>query len=231
MFSTRPTSRFFISRWLFSLLLAVSLVGCSSLNNTEKGAAAGAGAGAVAGGVIGHIVGSTAKGAIVGAVVGGTAGAIIGHQMDEQAEELKNSLENAEITRVGEGIVVTFDSGLLFDFDSTQLSSTAKENLTDLAESVSTYENTDLLVLGHTDNVGSAEYNDRLSVRRSESAARYLYEKGIAPSRVTTMGKGEEDPIASNDSEDGRAQNRRVEVVIYASEDYREALEERHGQS
>ena len=216
---------------MLSLALSLSMIGCSSIGNTEKGAAVGVGAGAVVGGAIGHAVGSTAKGAVVGAVVGGTAGAIIGNQMDKQADELDNSLENAEITRVGEGIVVTFDSGLLFDFDSATLSQNARQNLTDLAQSVNTYENTDILVLGHTDNVGTDDYNDRLSVRRSESAATYLFEQGIAPSRVTTMGKGEEDPIASNESEAGRQENRRVEVVIYASEDYREALEERHGQS
>lgn len=216
----------FLAHWVLPLLLAVSLVGCT---NTQKGAAVGAGAGAAAGGVIGHVIGKTAEGAIVGAIVGGTAGAIIGSQMDKQAEELENELENAEITRVGEGIVVTFDTGLLFDFDSAELSSPARKNLSELAKSVVKYENTDLLIVGHTDNVGTEEYNHGLSNRRADSAAEYLFAEGIQPSRVSTMGKGENDPIASNETEEGRSQNRRVEVVIYASEEYREQLEERHG--
>lgn len=211
------------------VVLGLSFVGCSSMSNTEKGAAVGAGAGAVVGGAIGKAVGSTAKGAIVGAVVGGAAGAIIGRQMDKQAAELDEELENAEITRVGEGIVVTFDSGLLFDFDSAALQPQAEENLRDLSESLREYENTELLIVGHTDDIGADEYNDRLSVRRAESAAKFMFGQGVKPSRVTTMGKGETDPIATNDTEEGRQLNRRVEVVIYASEEYREALEETHG--
>lgn len=212
-----------------SVIFALLFMSCKNLSNTEKGAAVGAGAGAVVGGVIGKAVGSTAKGAIVGAVVGGTAGAIIGRQMDKQAAELDKELENAEVQRVGEGIVVTFDSGLLFDFDSADLRPNAKENLSNLAESVAEYDNTELLIIGHTDDIGSESYNDRLSVRRAESAASYLYSKGIKPSRVTTMGKGESDPIATNETEEGRQLNRRVEVVIYASEEYRDALEAQYG--
>ncbi|MGA7306677.1 MAG: OmpA family protein, partial [Rhodothermales bacterium] len=180
---------------------------------------------------IGKMVGSTAKGAIVGAVVGGTAGAVIGRQMDKQAAELDKELKDAEVTRVGEGIVVTFDSGLLFDFDSASLRTEAEKNLSNLAESLSEYDNTELLIVGHTDDIGSETYNDRLSVRRAESAASYIYTKGIEPSRVTTMGKGESDPIATNDTEEGRQLNRRVEVVIYASEAYRDALEAKYGNS
>ena len=199
------------------------------MSKTEKGAVIGAGAGAVVGGAVGRAVGSTAKGAIVGAVVGGAAGAIIGRQMDKQAAELEDELEGAEITRVGEGIVVTFDSGLLFDFDSSALQPAAETNLIELSESVREYDNTDLMIVGHTDDIGSDDYNDRLSVRRAESAAAYLFEQGIRPSRVTTMGKGETDPVATNDTEEGRQLNRRVEVVIYASEEYRESLEATQG--
>jgi len=213
----------------FALVFALSLMSCSSLNKTEKGAVVGAGAGAVVGGVIGKAVGSTAKGAIVGAVVGGTAGAVIGRQMDKQAAELDKELKDAEVQRIGEGIVVTFDSGLLFDFDSATLRPEAEKNLADLAASLSKYDNTELLIVGHTDDIGSESYNDRLSVRRAESAASYIYSRGIKPSRVTTMGKGESDPIATNDTDEGRQLNRRVEVVIYASEAYRGALEEEYG--
>lgn len=212
-----------------ALVFALSLTGCSSLNKTEKGAAVGAGTGAVVGGVIGKAVGSTAKGVIVGAVVGGTAGAVIGRQMDKQAAELDEELKDADVQRVGEGIVVTFDSGLLFDFDSATLRPEAEKNLADLAASLSKYDNTELLIVGHTDDIGAESYNDRLSVRRAESAASYIYSKGIAPGRVTTMGKGESDPIATNDTDEGRQLNRRVEVVIYADEAYRDALEAEYG--
>lgn len=195
------------------------------MSKTEKGTIVGAGAGAVVGGAIGKAVGNTAKGAIIGAVVGGTAGAIIGNQMDKHAAELEKELEEAEVTRVGEGIVVTFASGLLFDFDSADLRAEAERNLTRLAESLTEYDNTELLIIGHTDDIGSDEYNDRLSVRRAESGGQFLFAKGVQPSRVTTMGKGESDPIATNDTEEGRQMNRRIEVAIYASEEYREALE------
>ena len=200
------------------------------MSKTEKGVVIGGGAGAVVGGAVGKVIfGETAKGAIVGAVIGGAAGAIIGRQMDKQAQELEKEIKDAEIARVGEGIVVTFDSGLLFDFDSAELRSSARSNLTELSESVKEYDNTDLMIVGHTDDIGSDEYNDRLSERRAESAAAYLFEKGIRPGRITTMGKGEADPIATNDSDEGRQLNRRVEVVIYASEEYRESLKATEG--
>jgi len=200
------------------------------MSKTEKGVVIGGGAGAVVGGAVGKVIfGETAKGAIVGAVVGGAAGAIIGRQMDKQAQELENELEEAEIARVGEGIVVTFDSGLLFDFDSAELQPSAKSNLAELSESLREYDNTELMIVGHTDDIGEDTYNDRLSVRRAESASAYLFEQGISSTRVTTMGKGETDPIATNDTDDGRQLNRRVEVVIYASEEYRESLQTTEG--
>lgn len=208
------------------LVLGTLLTGCANLSKTEKGAAVGAGAGAVVGGAIGKAVGSTAKGAIIGAVVGGTAGAVIGQQMDKQAEALDDDLDDATVQRVGEGIVVTFDSGILFDFDSASLRPEARSNLRDLAESLSDYENTDVLIVGHTDATGPDDYNYRLSERRASSAAAYLMDQGLRPGRITTLGKGEQEPVASNDTEAGRQQNRRVEVAIYASEAYREALQD-----
>ena len=203
---------------------SLSLSGCASLSNTEKGAAAGAGAGAVVGGVIGNATGSTAKGAIIGAVLGGAAGAIIGQQMDKQAEDLEGDLEGAEIERVGEGIQITFDSGILFDFDSADLRPEARENLTTLAASLQEYPNTDVLIVGHTDSKGSDAYNQGLSERRAGSASDFLMDQGIGPNRITVLGKGESEPVADNETEAGRQQNRRVEVAIYASEDYREEV-------
>ena len=218
-----------VSAPIMALLVAVSLIiaGCSGLSRTEKGAAAGAGAGAVVGGAIGAATGSTAKGAIVGAVVGGTAGAIIGQQMDKQARELEEELEGAQVERVGEGIQVTFESNILFAFDSAELSADARNNLAQLAQSLNDYRNTDILILGHTDNVGSDDYNHRLSMRRADAAGGYLAQQGVSRARITTLGKGESEPVASNDTAVGRQQNRRVEVAIYASEEYREQVSSR----
>lgn len=217
------------SRVLAVMLLVAGLTvgGCSSLSNTEKGAAIGAGAGGAAGAVIGNVAGNTAAGAIVGAAVGGTAGAIIGQRMDKQAEELDEELEGAEVERVGEGIIVKFDNALLFDFDSAELRPAARENLRNLSESLHDYPKTEVLIVGHTDRTGPEDYNQRLSERRATSAASYMMEEGIRPSRVRTVGKGEREPIATNETEAGRQQNRRVEVAIYASEEYREEVQER----
>ena len=213
---------------VFLLSLSLGMLGCASLSNTEKGAMAGAGAGAVVGGVIGKTQGGTAQGAIIGAVVGGTAGAIIGQQMDKQAEELEEDLPDAEVERVAEGIKVTFDDAILFDFDSADLRSNARGSLGDLVASLENNPNTDILIVGHTDAVGSDSYNQGLSERRAESAAAYLMRQGLNPQRVSTIGRGEREPVASNDSDYGRQQNRRVEVAIYASEEYQEEMAEEY---
>ena len=200
---------------------ALQLSACASWSNKTKGAAAGATAGAVVGGIIGNQTGSTTRGAIIGAVVGGTAGAIIGHQMDKQAQELQQNIPGAVVQRVGEGITVTFASGLLFDFDSDAVRGEASHNLNTLAESLEKYDNSDLLIVGHTDDVGTEGYNQGLSERRADAAADYLRLRGVRRS-IRTVGRGEDEPIASNASEDGRSKNRRVEVAIYASEEFRD---------
>ena len=202
-------------------LAAFGLSACASMSNKERGAVIGAGAGAAVGGVIGNNTGSTARGAIIGAVVGGAAGAVIGHQMDQQAKELEVSIPGAKVERVGEGIQVTFDSGLLFDFDSDAIRSDAGRNLIELAQSLKKYPNSSLLIVGHTDSRGEDAYNQSLSQRRANSAAAYLQAQGVARSRVGTSGRGEFEPVASNDTDSGRQLNRRVEVAIYASEEYR----------
>jgi len=205
------------NRWFtVALLAALAVSGCASMNKTEKGAIIGAAAGAAAGGLIGSNNGSTAKGAIIGAAIGGAAGAIIGHQMDKQARELAASIPGAKVERVGEGIQVTFDSGLLFDFDSDAIKGAARSNLNNLAASLKKYPDSNLLIAGHTDDVGGADYNQRLSERRAESAAHYLEGQGITRA-IRTVGLGEREPIASNANDDGRQQNRRVEVAIYAN--------------
>jgi len=209
-------------------LTAVALSGCASLNNKEKGAAIGAATGAAAGGMIGRANGSTAKGAIIGAVVGGTVGAVIGHQMDQQAKELEQNIPGAIVERVGEGIQVTFQSGLLFDFDSDRIKTDAAVNLKNLAASLDKYPNSSLLIVGHTDAVGSADYNQTLSERRARSTATYLSGQGVAVTRLQTLGRGETEPVASNDTEQGMQKNRRVEVAIYASDAYRNQLKSQY---
>ncbi|HEV7837636.1 MAG TPA: OmpA family protein [Gemmatimonadaceae bacterium] len=212
---------------VLAALLVLGSVGasaCASMNKKQEGAVIGAAAGGAIGGIIGNQTGSTAKGAIIGAVVGGAAGAIIGHQMDQQAKELSQTIKGATVERVGEGINVTFASGLLFPFNSDEVQPTAGENLKELAASLNRYPDSQLLIVGHTDNVGDDAYNQRLSERRANSAAAYLAAQGVARTRVATSGKGEAEPVTTNDSEVGRQQNRRVEVAIYASEAYRQRL-------
>lgn len=203
-------------------MLPVAAAGCASWNNTVKGGVIGAAGGAVVGGAIGKAAGSTAKGAIIGAAVGGAAGAIIGQRMDKQAAELEREIPGAKIERVGEGILVTFDEGILFDFNSAALRSTARENLRNLATSLDKYPGTDVLLVGHTDAVGSDDYNDDLSQRRATAAANFLTSQGVTRARVDATGKGEREPVASNDTDSGRQQNRRVEVAIFADEEYRQ---------
>jgi len=207
----------------------VPLAGCSGMNSTQRGAVIGAAGGAAAGAVIGKVAGSTAKGAIIGAAVGGTAGAIIGSRMDDHAEEMASELPNARVERVGEGILVTFDSGILFDFDSAVVKGSARENLNELAAHLEQNAETEVLVVGHTDAQGTDEYNERLSQRRAEAAASYLAQQGVNYTRIRTTGLGESEPVASNDSETGRQENRRVEVAIFASEEYRAEMIRQHG--
>jgi outer membrane protein OmpA-like peptidoglycan-associated protein len=201
--------------FLAALVLA-GTSGCSSMNNTSKGGAIGAAGGAAAGAVIGNQTGSTARGAIIGAVVGGVAGTIIGHQMDQQAQEIEQNVPGAVVERVGEGIQVTFPSGVLFDFDSDVVRRDAATNLNSLASSLSKYKDSNLMIVGHTDAVGTEDYNQGLSDRRAESAARYLTAGGVSR-HIATAGLGEREPVAANTTEAGRHQNRRIEIAIYAS--------------
>jgi len=203
---------------LIPSLAMLATSGCASLNKKETGAIIGAATGAAAGAAVGRANGSTAKGAIIGAAVGGTAGAVIGHQMDQQAKELQQNIPGAVVERVGEGLQVTFESGLLFGYDSDVLQAAAKQNLASLAASLEKYPGTDLLIVGHTDAQGSDSYNMTLSEKRAASAASYLVSQGVARTRLRSTGRGESEPVASNDTETDRQKNRRVEVAIYANE-------------
>jgi len=211
------------SRALGAIIVAGTLVisGCAAMSQKQKGAVVGATTGAAVGGVIGNQTGSTARGAIIGAIVGGAAGAVIGHQMDQQAKELEQNTKGATIQRVGEGIAVTFASGILFPFNSTEILPDGKANLQELANSLQKYPNSDVLIVGHTDSVGTDAYNLDLSQRRAQAASTYLQSLGVPATRLHAVGKGKTEPIQPNDTEAGRAQNRRVEIAIYASEAYR----------
>jgi outer membrane protein OmpA-like peptidoglycan-associated protein len=209
-----------MSRGLAALVVGVLAVsGCSRpLTTTEQGAIFGAGAGAAIGAVVGDRSGHTARGAIIGAVIGGAAGAIIGAQMDRQAAELEQNIPGAKVERIGEGIQVTFESGLLFDFDSDRIRSDAALNLRNFAASLKNYPNTDILIVGHTDSVGTQAYNQNLSERRAASARNFLIAERVAANRLRIAGRGELEPVAANATDAGRQQNRRVEVAIYANE-------------
>ena len=205
-------------RFIPALAVLLASSACASLNKKEQGAIIGAGTGAAVGAVVGNATGSTARGAIIGAAVGGAAGAVIGHQMDQQAKEIKQQVPGAVVQRVGEGLAVTFDSGLLFAYDSDVLQPVAKKNLSSLAASLDKYPNTNILVVGHTDSVGTDAYNLGLSERRAASSVSYLVSQGVDRTRIRSAGRGETEPVATNSTSEGRQQNRRVEVAIYAND-------------
>ncbi|MEO8471435.1 MAG: OmpA family protein [Chryseolinea sp.] len=207
-----------ISPVIAIFVIAQIFSGCKA-SNTTKGGGIGAGAGAAIGGVIGHQSNNTVVGAIIGAAVGGTAGALIGRHMDKQAEELKNDLKGATVERVGEGILITFDSGLLFTVDSYSLQPVTESNLTELAKTLKKYNDTSILIEGHTDNTGTDSHNQDLSVKRAAQVESFLVTQQVKDSRITTKGYGETQPLQPNDTEAGKKANRRVEVAIYANRD------------
>jgi len=207
------------------LALVLGTIGCASMSRRDKGVAIGAATGAVLGGVIGKQSDNTAVGAILGAVVGGAAGGIIGDYMDKQAEELEQDLEGAKIERVGEGIKVTFQSGILFDVNKSDLRPEAQVELTKLASVLSKYDDTNILLEGHTDSDGSDEYNLTLSERRARAVQAFLAQQGVMTTRMTVMGYGESQPVADNSTTLGKQANRRVEVAIMANEDLKRAAE------
>ncbi len=208
-----------------AVFIAVYGLHCASWNKTEQGAVIGAAAGGAAGGVIGHYAGNTAVGAIIGAAVGGAAGAFIGNYMDRQAAEIERDIENAKVERVAEGIKITFDTGLLFDVDKTDLKKKSYDELTKLSEILNKYEDTHILLEGHTDATGTEEYNLQLSRERAQSVSVFLETQKVDSARFTIMGYGEAQPVAANDTRAGRQQNRRVEVAIYANDKLKNVAE------
>jgi outer membrane protein OmpA-like peptidoglycan-associated protein len=204
---------------MVTLLGAILIMaGCASWNKTQKGAVVGTAAGGAMGAVIGNAAGNAALGAIIGAAVGGTTGAVIGHQMDKQAEEIAKTVPDAKVERVGEGIIVEFNSNVLFGFDKTNLSADAKTSLDKLVKVLGSYPDTNIEVQGHTDSKGSVSYNQTLSENRAVVVSGYLKDNAIVSNRVTIKGFGESVPKYDNDTADGRTQNRRVEFLISANE-------------
>lgn len=208
------------------IALALPFTACESWSKTAKGTTIGASAGALAGAVIGKAAGNTVTGAIVGAAVGGATGAAIGSYMDRQARELEEDLDNATVERVGEGIKITFDGGILFDTESYALKDPAKRDMEDLSRVLQKYDDTNIMFGGHTDSRGTEEYNQELSEKRARAVAEFAAFTGVDSERMTIVGYGENDPVATNDTPEGRQQNRRVEVAIWANDELKEAAKE-----
>ena len=198
-----------------ALSAALVLTGCG-LSNTAKGTGIGAGAGALIGAGVGRVLGNTAIGAAIGGVVGGTAGALIGKKMDKQKKELEEQVKNAKIESVNDGqaIRVTFDSGILFATNSSTLTTTSQTSLHNFAANLKVNDQTDLLIIGHTDNTGSDRINDPLSLNRASSVRSFLAGQGVSSNRMRVEGKGSREPVADNSTAAGRKENRRVEVYI-----------------
>ena len=215
------------------MIALVLLPGCSTWTKTASGTAIGSGAGAALGAGIGLLIGKDAKGAAIGAAIGtalgaGT-GAIIGNQMDKKAAELA-ALENAEVEKVTdvnglEAIKVTFNSGILFPTNGITLNKTSEAELKEFATKMADFQETDITIYGHTDNTGTAEVNERISRQRAEAVQNYLSSCGIAADRMVSQGLSYTMPVADNDTKEGRAANRRVEIYITANEAMIQAAE------
>lgn len=218
-------------------LLGTILPGCKAIknsNNTQRGAAIGAVGGAVLGGILGNNIGkggNGALGAVLGGVIGGVAGGVIGNKMDRQARKISESLPGAKVERVGEGIKLTLgENSVNFDFNKATLTPKAKANLDKLVPVFKEYADTDIKVFGYTDAKGADDYNLNLSNQRAEAVRQYLASKGLNSSRFVTVGMGEADPISSNETDAGRAENRRVEFAITANEKMVEDAKKEAGQ-
>ena len=213
-----------------TLFAALLLSSCGSWKNTGWGAGIGTAAGAAIGLGIGHLAGNKAVGTAVGAAVGATAGTLIGRKMDKAAEAAKQ-VEGAQVQEITDvnglpAVKVTFDSGILFGFNSSKLSDEAKSSLTAFAEVLKSTPDADVAILGHTDNVGTEKANQSVSEKRAKAVAEHLKSQGVEEKQLKdVLGMNFSQPIASNDTEEGRAQNRRVEVYMYASQAMIEAAE------
>jgi len=201
------------------------LTSCEAAKNTNK-TQRGAAIGTVAGGLLGAVIGNNlgkggngALGAVLGGVIGGVAGGVIGNKMDKQAREIQTALPGAQVERVGEGIKLTLgENSVRFDTNKSTLTTTAKANLDKLVPVFQSYADTDIVIYGYTDSTGAVEYNQTLSEQRAASVKTYLASRGLSVARFSTTGMGVADPVATNDTPEGRTQNRRVEFAIVANE-------------
>lgn len=222
----------------FTGLLAVSLIQCKAIqnaNNKQKGAVIGATGGAVLGAIIGNNVGKGGNGelgAVIGGVVGGTAGVLIGNKMDKQAQKIEEEIPGAKVERVDNGIVVTFDesSGVYFATNKYNINTASQQTLNKLIGVFKEYQDTNILVVGHTDNTGDADYNMALSKNRAYAVTNYLTNNGISGGRLTTNWFGETQPKHDNSTVEGRAKNRRVNVAILPNEKMIEEAKKQAGQ-
>lgn len=211
---------------MFTIILSISLTNCKAIqnaNNKQKGAVIGTAGGAVLGAIIGNNVGKGGNGelgAVIGGVVGGTAGVLIGNKMDKQAQKIEEEIPGAQVERVDDGIVVTFDesSGVYFDTNKYNVNTASQENLNKLIGVFKEFPDTNILVVGHTDSVGAEEYNMTLSKNRAYAVTNYLLQNDISQSRLTTNWFGETQPMHDNSTAEGRAKNRRVNVAILPNE-------------
>jgi outer membrane protein OmpA-like peptidoglycan-associated protein len=207
------------------MVFLLSAVSCASWNKKAKGTVIGGSGGAILGGVIGHAAGNTVLGAIIGAAVGGVAGGFIGSYMDKQAAEMQRDIKGAEIQRIGEAIKITFDSGLLFDIDKSDLRPVSKTNMAELAKILNKYPDTDILIEGHTDNTGTEEHNMILSKDRAQSVSSYLAVLAVKSARFAISGHGETQPIVANDTPAGQQKNRRVDIAVIANDKLKKAAQ------
>ena len=208
------------------VIFVLATLGCAEWSRTQKGAVIGA---STAGAIGGLVAKNTVAGILIGAAIGGAAGGFIGNYMDKQAAEIERDIEGAKVERVGEGVKITFNSGLLFDIDKATLKPQTRSELNELTGILNKYPDTHILLAGHTDSTGREVYNMQLSRSRAQSGADYLVSRGVDSGRFTVEGFGPSEPVASNDTPEGRAQNRRVEVAIWANEKLKKAAKEKSG--
>jgi len=211
---------------ILTICLVMFSFSCASMNKTARGAIIGAAAGGVVGTAIGAIAGNTLLGAIAGAAVGGAAGAFIGRHMDKQAGEMRRDLKGAKVDRVGEGIKITFDSGLMFDINKYDLRAASQENLNKLAAILNKYPDTNILIEGHTDSTGTREINMPLSENRAKAVAAFLETLKVQAARFAVHGYGPDQPIGDNATVDGRQMNRRVDLAIMANDKLKKIAQE-----
>ena len=206
-----------------SIVVFSILCGCSTMNKQQKGTAIGAGGGAAVGALLTH---GSIWGILAGAAIGGTAGNLIGKKMDQQAKELKQAVPTADVQRVNEGIAITFESGLLFQINASDINDAYMADLSSAAEVFVKYPETNITIHGHTDDTGSDEFNMTLSEKRAKAVADFLISKGVAANRIIEKGFGETQPKFPNDSEENRSKNRRVEIAVVANAEMQQEAKE-----